>query len=166
MTRFCQLGRLANTGDSLAFDGRDGNHPPMVVRVLSPLVLCFLAACISSPQTVTHSAAAGLVRIQKHLPPAEELEPVGEVSCEVSGNWGTLGANIASCRNDLRNKAHAKSATIVVVDSEHLGSGACSNCVVMYGTAYRKRDQPTEQEPEQEASFSGPKQPDFDGWDD
>ncbi len=139
----------------------------MFARGLSISVILFCAC--GSPQTTIHSEAAGLVRIQKQLPQSTELQVLGEVSCEYGANFGTVAANIASCRNDLRNKAHAKGASVVVVESESLGNAACPNCVTMFGTAYAEPTASEEQgslPEESESALDRPKQADFGDWED
>jgi hypothetical protein len=63
---------------------------------------------------------------------------LGEVSCNFGMNAQVVSTNVESCRNDLRNKALAKGADFIVIETEQIGNQSCPNCVSMFGTAYKK----------------------------
>lgn len=72
------------------------------------------------------------------LPTDATYGPVGEVSCNLGGNFGTVGGNTDGCRNDIRNQAADLGADVIVLTTQQVGAGRCANCVVMYGIAYRR----------------------------
>lgn len=63
---------------------------------------------------------------------------LGEVSCDFGMNARQVATNVEWCRNDLRNKALAKGADFIVIETEQIGNDGCPNCVSMFGTAYKK----------------------------
>lgn len=79
------------------------------------------------------------VRIQKQAPAIADYESLGEVFCEFGANFVVVTNNVRACRNDLKNQAHRLGATLVVVETEILGTSGCGNCVSMFGTAYKEK---------------------------
>lgn len=75
--------------------------------------------------------------------PDGDLESLGDVQCNRAANFASAASNVAGCRNEIRNAAHALGADLVVISSEQIGTGDCDNCVVFFGTAYRYRGGPT-----------------------
>lgn len=71
--------------------------------------------------------------------PEGDLESLGDVQCQRGSNWVGPATNVSACRNAIRNQAHEMGADLVVITSEQIGTGDCANCVVFFGTAYRRR---------------------------
>lgn len=69
----------------------------------------------------------------------EAYDAVGTVECPKGSNYRKLQTNIRQCQNHLRNRAMELQGDLIVITSQALGPGDCGNCVVMFGTAYRRR---------------------------
>lgn len=99
------------------------------------LIPSLLSACGSAVQLAPGAAA---VQIRKDAT-QNGATALGEVSCNFGMNARVAATNVEWCRNDLGNKALAKGADFVVIETEQIGDAACPNCVSMFGTAYKKQ---------------------------
>ncbi len=81
---------------------------------------------------------AARVMVLPELPTDATYSPVGEVSCSLGSNFGTVSGNVDGCRNQIRNQAADLGADIILLTTQEVGAGRCDNCVVMYGIAYRR----------------------------
>jgi hypothetical protein len=110
--------------------------------ILAALVVLTSGGCGATLQQLTSKGQQ--VQLVS-TPPADLLASyteLGVVSC--SRRAGFLGrrtseTNIVACQHDLRNKAAAMNADLVVLTSQQLGAGECGACITLVGTAYRRK---------------------------
>jgi hypothetical protein len=79
------------------------------------------------------------IQIVTTLPADGSYEPISDVSCSRGENFRTAGANTERCRTDVRNQALDLSTDLVLLTTQTVGAGQCANCVILAGTAYRRR---------------------------
>jgi hypothetical protein len=101
-------------------------------------VIALACACGSLPNNLQSEAAA--VRIQKAAPSLEQFESLGEVFCEAGATFVRVASNMRACRNELRNEAYKLGASLIVVEIELLGVEGCENCISMFATAYKEKN--------------------------
>ena len=82
---------------------------------------------------------AETVRFTKSTPDPEKYQYLGDVSCYHESLFSSATDRIKSCRNDLKNQAFQLSGTLVFIENEQLGAGACAICITMVGSAYKKK---------------------------
>ncbi len=95
-----------------------------------------LAGC--APTFGVLGADAEAVEFRNDVPRDAEYTYVTEVACEEGNNLRSVGANAQECRNDLRRQAARAGADIIVITTENIGTPDCTNCVILFGEAYRR----------------------------
>jgi hypothetical protein len=119
---------------------------PMTKRDMRPTLLAALlaltgVACRPTVQLTPQGRQVQLIS----TPPSDLLASytdLGVVSCSRGAGFipqRKSEANIVECQHELRNKAAAMNADLVVMTSQQLGAGDCGSCVTLVGTAYRRK---------------------------
>jgi hypothetical protein len=113
-------------------------------------VLLPIAALVTGCSTVQLTEKGKRVKLLTAIPADGQYEHIDDVSCSFGTNGRTSETNMKLCRIDLQNKAGELGGSIVVIQSQQLGTSGgiiiggygntgCPNCITMLGAVYRKK---------------------------
>jgi hypothetical protein len=125
------------TGDH---DRRERETSPLGLALVSLTIALFLGCASAPSQTIPLAPDAAQVEIVTEAIDREKYEFVGDVQGEAKAS--DIGEANKNARNDMRNKAAALGATVVILDTNTAANAmdwTGRNKVVLAGRAFRPK---------------------------